>query len=261
MNWFKKAYNISTVEPNSYYVVVSPIQFYEWRFAGVVPEGTKCSKLLPPSDIITYDQVIASIIAQPHQLNRQKTETTLGEDVKTSVVLKVGQLQNPTELLQRYHNLLSEFSKKFEGFKSTSITQQYIISRQAEPRLYRLTTEAEDSVKMEYFGAVKEISENIAELRTLLQNKAQVKSGRAYEMADFRKVENIYTYINNVGIPIDPTRFQLLIRESNVQPQRTRHLSWKECYLELTPEAQDMYDKINHFQSLKWVQAALRFER
>jgi len=259
VSWFKKAYNISQVEPNSYYSVVSPIRFYEWRYTGVIPKGTKCSKRLPPSDIIAYndEKLVVSIIANSDQLKPQEGNFILAEDIRSPVVLKIGQLQNPREILQRYGNLLDEFRRKFEDFKTTASTQEYLISRHDNPQLYRISSQDNDEVKIENFGSIRDISKNITELRKILSQQSQQKKGRAYEIADLRKVENIYTYIGNVGIPIDPTRFQLLIRKSNIKPQTARYISWRDCYFELNPEAKEMDNRINHFQSFSWAKAAL----
>ena len=136
MSWFKKALSISIQDPGSYYVVVEPVEFYEWRHAGVIPKNTKCSSLLPPSEIFTEGYIIASINANENDIISGK----LVSDIQSTIVLKVGYMPSKADLIQKYHSLDSDFKRKLHSFKHTCISQGYIVVPEDEDisKLYRV---------------------------------------------------------------------------------------------------------------------------
>jgi len=60
MSWFRKALNITTVHPDSFYTSMDPGEFYEWKFTGIIPKGKIFTKKLPPSEVFTAGKIIAT---------------------------------------------------------------------------------------------------------------------------------------------------------------------------------------------------------
>ena len=248
MNWLKKAFTISQPEEGVYYIITDPIQFYELRHSGVIPKDTSVSTSLPRSDFFTSGKVAASVRLLPSSVINNK----LSEDARSQLILKIGELQTEGEIYQRFTNLDNEFKRNLEFFKSTSLSQKYFISHNKEPHLYRLSG-TKDKVLLESFGPVEDIMEKLNTLRVQMTKDGQSKHGRAYELSDLRKMENLHTIISNPSLPLDATKIEWLLVTANMKPETGKEMNWLDCYLSLDHVAEDMHNRMNKFLSLQWV--------
>ncbi len=251
MSWFKRALADSVREPGSHYVVADPVEFYEWRHSGTIPKGTKCSTLLPPSEIFTEGYVIASINVDENKVIDGK----LSFDVQSPIVLKVGCMPSRAELMQRYHNLDDSLKRSLQSFKQTCLSQGYVVVPEDEDlvNLYQVLPHNEDQAKLRSFGSVADIIERLAKLRDELDQKAQTKMGRAYEMADWRHIENLHTYMTNKKLPLDATKIAFLLEEAKIEPVSNKVIDWLDCHAELAPGTKEMRDRIRKFRNFNWV--------
>lgn len=251
MSWFKKALAISVVEPGSYYVVVDPVEFYEWRHSGVIPKDTKCSALLPPSEIFTDGYIIVSINANEEDIVGGK----LKADIQSTALLKVGHMPSREELIQRYHNLDDDFRRNLHSFKQTCLSQGYLVVPEDEDsvKLYRILPHNDTQVRLQSFGSISDITERLSKLRDVLDVSARTKTGRAFEMEDWRRVENMYTFMTNKNLPLDATKIAFLLEKAEIEPKSNKIIDWINCYAELTPEAKKTRDKVQKFRSFNWV--------
>jgi len=249
MSWLKQAFTVTTLEPDSHYVVVDPIQFYEWRHKGVIPINTKCSRTLPPSQVFTEGLIIATIQASEDKITNSK----LNADVNVPIVLKVGYMPSMNELIHRFHDLDDEYKRKSHQFKQTCLSQQFVILDDGkDANLYRVIPENEQA-SLQSFGTINDIMEKFHKVRAELEKKTQSKTGRAFEMADWRRVENLHLYLTNKDLPIDASKVSFLLHKAETKPQSTKIVSWANCYATLNPEAKEMHDRMQRFRSLEWV--------
>lgn len=250
MSWLLKAFTTCQMSPDSFYLLVDPVTFYEIRHTNVIPKGTKLSKRMPPSDTFTKDIVLATAIVSPDLVSGEH----LSQDVKSPIVLKIGSLRSPHEIYQRYIRLDETLQRRLKDFKDTSLSQQYIVSRTEEPRLYRITEGANNVASLECFGTLKDITEKSDEMRHALNEMASKKQGRSYEAADLLRVENIYTYMKNDLLPVDPAKIAFILRKAGIKPISHTEEAWLNCFTFLNDEAKHLRDEIRSFHSMKWVQ-------
>jgi len=250
MSWLVKAFTTCQMKEGDFLLLLDPVAFYEMRHTKLIPEGTKLSKSLPPSDTFTNDVVLASVTV-PSSL---VVGGHLERDVKAIVVLKIGSLRSPHELYQKYTRLDDVFKRRLKDFKDTSLSQQYMVSRNDDPKLYRITEGFNDSASLECYGSLEEITEQSNEMRKALNELASKKTGRSYEAADLLRVENIHTYMKNNLLPLDPAKIAFILRKAGIKPiARTEH-KWLDCFATLNEDARALREEIIAFRSMKWVQ-------
>jgi len=253
MSWLVKAFTTCQMKDGEYLLLLDPVGFYEMRHTKIIPEGTRLSQTLPPSDTFTNDIVLASATL-PSSL---VVDGRLERDVKSVIVLKIGSLRSPHELYQRYARLDDTLKRNMKSFKDTSLSQQYIVSRNDEPKLYRITESFNGSANLECFGSLKDITKQSNEMRQALNELASKKTGRSYEAADLLRIENIYTYMKNDLLPIDPAKIAFILRKAGIKPVSHTEEKWSECFAALNDDAKAMRDDIRAFRSMKWVQEFL----
>lgn len=250
MSWLVKAFTMSQ-RGDEYFLLTDPLLFYEIKYTNTIPAGTEVSRYLPPSDIFASDIILSSAKLSPENIDKG----VLTSDVKSGIVLKIGKLTTPIELFQKYIRLDDDFRRKLHSFKDTSLSQQYLVSKTDKPKLYRISQGFDNTAKIECYGTLKDIAEQSSEMRKALSDSASKKTGRSYETADWRRVENIYTYMENSLIPLDPAKMAFILRKSNIKPISSTEEQWLDCFTNLDKEAQTLRDKIRHFHSLRWVQS------
>lgn len=249
MSWIKDALSISQLDNDDYYIVTDPIQFYEWKWTGVVSKGTKVSKLLPPSEVFTNGFIVINAPIPKDAIQNGK----LSCDVNTSVQMKIGQIQSPAELLDRYIAMDKEFKKGIDDFKKNCLSQKYIISHGKDPHLYKVSAIDDTSVMVSNFGPLDDLGKQIEEFRRMTNYLSHQKIGRAYEWEDARKIDNIVTFMSNKGLEIDGAKFDVLISKSGLKPLSSNKESWIDCYCTMHPEATETKGKMAKFRSLYWV--------
>ncbi len=256
MSWFRKALSICVPEPGSYYTTIDPLDFYEWRFTQTIPKGSIFTSYLPPSDIFTEGKIIASAVLPQSTLKKSDSgghETTC--DVGADVVLKVGCMPSPEELLTKYSDTKKELETGLDRFKEGALTRRYLTSQTKKPHLCRIDAFDDNSVTLHNFGVVNDLVEKFMTLRQALIDDAMDKHGRAHEMEEFRRYDNAITFINNKDIYVDASKMDRLLHSSGVKSKISKTIPWKECYLEMSPGAQLLSARLKQFDSKKWVQA------
>jgi len=257
MSWLRTAFTICTPDEKAYYTVIDPIEFYEWRFTNVAEKGHFFTRKLPPSDIFTEGQVIASANITESSLKPERGGYTLSENSPVDVTLKIGHMPNPQELIDRYHDAVKRRDKGIEAFKQDLSTRIYISSQDDNPHLFRLSHYTDENVTMHNFGLITDLTEQFAVVRQSLVNESLNKKGRAHEMEEFRRFENAMTFINNSHLYVDSSKLDRLIETAKIKAMQTKTLPWMECYLDISPEAQSLDNRIKHFEEQTWVKSVL----
>ncbi len=260
MNWLKKALTITTPESGSYYTAVDPMEFYEWRFTGTIPEDTIFTKKLPRSDIFTEGLVIVSAVIPPESLHETgKFGYQLKNDIQVEAVLHAGQVQSPRETTERYIEIKKSFDERVKMFKKSCENRMYFFSSDKPSHLYFITKSEGNKVEMSNFGTTSELSKKLADVRSHLINTSMKRTGIAYEMEDFRRFENAMEFMSNPNIPVDYAKIETVVRIADLQPENTRTLNWDECYLEISPEARKTQSLIKKYESLTWLKHSLQY--
>lgn len=257
MSWLRTAFFISTPDPQAYYTVLDPVEFYEWRFTKRAPKGQAFTHKLPPSDIFTEGKVIASATVTESSLKPSASGYVLTEDSPVDVRIRVGQMSSPQELLDRYHEMTRTLDRGMDAFKKNLLTRLYIDSKTDNPHLFRISHYTDEDVTMHNFGPIKDLIEKFSLVRQSLIEKSMDKTGRAHEMEEFRRYENAMTFTNNSHLHVDSSKLDRLIETSGVKALRTRTLSWVECYLDTSPEARQLDSRIKHYEDQTWVKSVL----
>ena len=258
MSWLRTAFTICSPDIDAYYTVLDPIEFHEWRFTNKAPKGHLFTRSLPPSDIFTEGQIIASAIVPESNLESSKGGGyALAVDGPVDVQLKVGYMPSPQELIDKYDNLVKMQSKGIEAFKEDLLTRLYVNSSTDNPHLFRLSHYTDEEVTMHNFGSVEELTKQFASVRSAILDEAMDKTGRSYEMEEFRRYENVMIFSNNSHLHVDSSKLDRLIESSGVKALQTKTLPWLECYLDVSPGARQVSDRIQHFEDQKWVRAVL----
>lgn len=257
MSWLRTAFTICSPDPRAYYTVLDPVEFYEWRFTNKAPKGYLFTHNLPPSDIFTEGRVIASAVVPESNLKRNKRGYTLVADGPVDIQLKVGYMPSPQELINKYKNLVQMQNKGMEAFKEDLLIRLYVNSSTDNPHLFRLFHHTDEEVTMHNFGSIEELAKQFALARSSILDEAMGKTGRSYEMEEFRRYENAMTFINNSHLHVDASKMDRLIESSGAKALQTKTLPWLECYLDVSPGARQTSDRIQHFENQKWVQAVL----
>lgn len=257
MSWFRKALNISTPEPGSYYTVLDPLEFHEWRYNGTAPKGSVFTLKLPPSDIFTEGKIIATALLSDEQLEKKAHGWELTKTSPIQIMLRVGCMPSPQELLDKYKIYKDSFDKGLNSFKSYLATRLYINSQTEEPHLFRVHHWDDKSVTLHNFGSVNDLIESFSEIREALSQEAMDKTGRAFELEEFRRYENAMTFVNNSHLHVDASKMDRLLETSGIKSKQTKTITWKECFLEASHGAQLLDEMLNEYNSKKWVQIAL----
>ena len=257
MSWLRTAFTICSPDLRAYYTILDPVEFHEWRFTNRAPKGYLFTHKLPPSDVFTEGQVIASAVVPESNLKPSKKGYALVVDSPVDIRLKVGYMPSPQELMDKYNDLVRMQSKGVEAFKEDLLTRLYINSSTDNPHLFRLKHYTNEEVTMHNFGSIEELTKQFALVRATLIEESMDKTGRSHEMEEFRRYENAITFTNNSHLHVDASKMDRLIETSGVKALQTKTLPWLECYLDVSPGARQTADRIQLFEDQKWVQAIL----
>ena len=257
MSWLRTSFTICTPDSQSYYTVLDPVEFYEWRFTNKAPKGHIFTHKLPPSDVFTEGKVIASAMVTESSLKPSKNGYVLTEDSSVDVKIRVGEMPSPQELMDRYHNMTKSRDRGMDAFKEDLLTRLYINSMTDNPHLFRISHYTDEDVTMHNFGSVKDLIEQFALVREVLIQESVDKTGRSHEMEEFRRYENAITFANNSHLHVDSSKLDRLIETSGVKALQTRTLPWTECYVDVSPGARQLNDRIKHYEDQTWVKSVL----
>lgn len=257
MSWLRTAFNICMQDAQAYYTVLDPIEFYEWRFVNNAPKGHVFTHKLPPSDVFTEGKVIASAIVTESSLKPSKSGYVLKEDSPVDVKIRVGRMPSPQELMDRYHELRRTRDRSMEAFKENLLTRLYVDSKTDNPHLFRISHYTDEDVTMHNFGSIKDLTEQFALVREALIEESMDKTGRAYEMEEFRRYENAMVFTNNSHLHVDSSKLDRLIETSGVKALQTRTLPWTECFLDISPGARQLDERIKYYEDQTWVKSIL----
>jgi len=253
MSWFRKALTITTVYEDSFYTAIDPGEFYEWKFTGIIPQGKIFTKRLPESSIFTEGYVIATARLPESALVKSGFGFETKQPIKSDIFIQAGQIQTPKEIIDRYHKIRFQLDNGVEIFKNSISSRPYFVNNE---HIYHVSSSG-DKARMTNYGPVKKISEQLSELRVLLNQQSLKKSGRAFEMSDFRRFENAMTFLDNVNVPVDSLKIETILKASNISPQNSKEVVWSDCFLEISNDARMMNEILKRYESLSWVRTAL----
>jgi len=256
VSWFRSALSISVPEPGSYYSVIDPINFYEWRFTGIVPKGTTFTKQLPPSDIFTQGQVIVSASIPDDFIKTVDNNPRLSKDTQTDVILKVGCMPSFTELIDKYKDLSSNFKRSLSSFKDDIVVRKFIYSDVMKPSLFGVSKFTKDEVTFDNYGPLDEVKKRFAKTREFLLLDSEKKVGRAYEMEKFLNYEKNMQFVNNSNLHVDELKISHLINNSGLKSKSTETISWQDFYLKSSQKARNIHKSMSLFENAKWFQAS-----
>ncbi len=256
MSWFRKALSICLPEPGSYYTVIDPAEFYEWRFTHQAPKGALFSLHLPPSDIFTEGKVIASASLSDQYLKQVEKGFRLQSNALVEVILKVGAIPTPQELLDKYDTTLKTFATGIERFKVDALTRLYLVSQSETPHLFRIANYTAENVTMQNYGPIEDLIKKIGEAQNFLQEAVTKKKGRAFELEEWRRFQNAMDFVNNSHLHVDASKMERLLTSAKIEPTSVKKISWKECYLETSENAQLLHEQIEKFGANEWVKAS-----
>lgn len=257
MSWLRTAFSISSPNTQAYYTTLDPIEFYEWRFTHKAPKGHMFTRQLPPSDIFTEGKVIVSAVVVESSLKTNKSSYVLKEDSPVDVSIVVGQMSSPQELIDRYYEIKKTRDRGLIAFKEDLVTRLYVDSQTDDPHLFRMAHYTDENVTMHNFGSIKDLNEQFALVREALQKESTSKTGRAFETEEFRRYENAMVFTNNSHLHVDSSKLDRLIETSGVRALRTRTLSWEELYLDTSPGARHLNERIKHYEDQTWIKSVL----
>ena len=260
MSWFRRALTISTPDPGSYYAVINSGEFYEWRYTQTAPKGSIFTACLPPTDIIAEGKIIVSAFVDEDKLVKKADAFELKEDSPVEVVLRVGCMPSPQELLYKHKESQKAFERGLDRFKEDIPTRLYVDSQTKDPHLFRISHWTQNDVTLHNFGSIKTLIKQFSEMREALAQDVMDKTGRAHEMEEFRRYENAMTFINNSHLHVDASKMDRLIQSAGIKSVQTRKIPWKECYLELSHGARVLQEQIDRFNTNTWVEASLANE-
>lgn len=259
MSWLKSALTISTLSSNTYFTTVDPAEFYEWRFQGIIPKGTRFSKILPRSDTFTTGSLIVNAELDPNIFDKKGNDLVLTDNVTTHIMLTVGYIASPHELIEKYQMSSDQFDRDVGRFRTEAARRIFWVSKEDPAKLYRLVHTDDSSVYLENYGSVKEVFAKLRETGKMLEQKAGQKQGRAREMDTWRRYDNIMTHFNNGTLPLDTAKLEFVLKAASLKVQSMRSTSWKDFYIEMFPDVQAKLDNQKEFMSKNWVKHTLTF--
>lgn len=256
MSWFRRALSICMPDPGSYYTVIDPAEFYEWRFTRHAPKGALFSLQLPPSDIFTQGKIIASATLSDQYLKQAGKAFRLQSNALVEVILKAGAIPSPQELLDKHNTALKTFSTGIERFKEDALTRLYLTSQSKVPHLFRIVNHTTTSVTMENYGPIEDLVKKVGESKSLFEAAANKKKGRAYELEEWHRFKNTMDFVNNSHLHVDASKMKRLLTSANIEPTGVKRISWQDLYLKISQNAQSIHEQIERFGAKEWVKAS-----
>jgi hypothetical protein len=252
--WLRQALTISVPEPGSYYTVLDPLDFYEWRYNGFAPKGAIFTTKLPPSDIFTEGKVIASAVVPIQNLAKADRHFKLNQDTPISIIIKAGHIPNPTELLAKYNQMKTSFAQGLKSFKEHLILKKYTFSQSKDPHLMKLHSSTDDEITLQSLGSIEDLTAQFANIHSALSKECIEKIGRSREVEKFRRYDNAMTYVNNSHLDIDTAKMDQLIKSVSITSAPVKKTSWRDCYIEMSVGGGIIAEQMQEYESKKWVQ-------
>jgi hypothetical protein len=259
MSWFRHV--IESQDTDSYYATVSPEQFYELRFTQTIPKHTVVSKRLPSSRIYNENGIMVSVAMPKNSLMKTKAGMKVREDTKSEVVLLAGAIISPKELIEKYKRLTKSFESGLDSFKRKSNINDFLPQVSNKSMVYKIGSFDDNEVELLNFGEVDEVYEKLSIAQINISSSSKIRTGRAYEMSDAMKFEDIMSTARQNNVPFDTTKFQFLVQKAGLKPNNNKKISWCECYMEICPDAKALHERISKFNDLQWVRHTLANHR
>lgn len=253
MNWIKKLsqYNMGDV----YYTVVDPADFYEWKFSGTIPQGTRFTKRMPPTSSFTTGQIIA-VSRINSNLKEEDGVFRTTDDISADIHLHAGSVLSPSDVAKKYIDMINTFQKEVDSFKERVLLEKYALMGTDPVCLYKFEDKGNVAVLYNY-GPLSEARKKLSVAQKYLMNEAMKKKGRSYELEDFRRFENFLTLIDNKNIPVSYSVIDNAIRLAGIKPEKEESINWTKCYIKLSEEGKSNYNKIQALSEMKWLKHAV----
>jgi len=256
MSWFRKALSVCLPESGSYYTVIDPAEFYEWKFTQHAPKGALFSRHLPPSDIFTEGKIIASASLSDQYFKQVDKGFRLQSSIPVDLVLTAGVIQTPQELLDKYNNTLKTFNSGVNSFKEDALIRLYLISKSDVPNLHLVADHTDTNLTLHNYGPIKDVLKKIGDTESLFQKSIVERKGRAFELEEWKRFQNAMDFVNNSHLHVDASKMERLLMSAKIEPVGKIKTSWHDYYLESSESAQVLYSQIEKFSQNKWVRAS-----
>lgn len=228
------------------------MEFYEWRFTQSIPKETALHKQRPSLEVITQGGLIVSASLLDSEVETFNGKTRLKVNTNAPVTLEVGQIQTPFELIDKLNALTKKFNTGVEQFKQLCLSGRHFIDNQENPHLYKVSFGTISTAQIYNYGPFEAILKKLSSYEKSLEYKSQHKTGRAFELGDFKRLQNTMGFLD---ISVDHFRIAKMIELGNIDPQHKNDLSWEDCYVKLVSEANETKNFIDKYSSMQWVRA------
>jgi len=258
MNWVK---NITDINNSICYASILPEEYYEWIYNScTIRQGTVFNHYKFPIDKIADGSIIISASIPSNILKKSSRGLITIRPLQTHVSIEAGNITSKEEILNRYNDMKSNFNRGYNLFRQGLESRIFIIKsgKKKHNKLYKivLSDHNSDYVLLEDYGEIAEIIKKIQVAQKLLRNKAQKKTGRAYEMSDFIKFNKLVDFIK-YDIKNAGPKWQFVVKTAHIKPTGRHKEKWSDLYKSMSIKAQDTYNYINQIESLEWIKPYL----
>jgi len=236
----------------TYYVSLTPEQYYECRFNQSIPAGTRVSESRQITGAIS-DLIVASVDLPVAEVKTSSEGLHIKRAVPAILMHEAGRLVSPEDLLADRKKKIAQFRRVVEGFREKSKLNKFAISTTEDPKLYMFDSIDDENVRLLHFGRITEVVQKIVEKRAELGAISQIPTWRSREMADLVRYDNAVVYLRNIGLATDPTKLQQILRAALGESQHTQKVSWAACLKQIHPQIAKIYNGLEGFYDLNWV--------
>lgn len=253
MNWLRKCANHQ--DTGVFFTAVDPADFYEWKSTGTIPQGSRFSSLMPPSEVFSKGFVVATVFLPESSL--EKTEDNmyrLKENTSAGVDFYVGSVLSPSEVIEKYHSMQRKFDKDTDHFRRTTLSQMFAVSPY-DDKVYQVT-EKNGKAHIEEYDTFPNIQKTLTLARRAIAQQSTKKQWRSFDLQPLRRFENTFVMMNNKNILVEPLDVAKMFNIANIKPLRAYDTSWPEYYVKMSEDAEKVQEKLSSLRSLSWIKAA-----
>lgn len=249
--WFKKALTVTPFDHKSFYAVVDPYDFYEYKHLQTIPIGTLFTKQLPPTEIVATGKIVISVKVDSSIFKRENNHFILQQAIDEVPTILLGQIPSAQELRSQYNHMQKERLVKISSFKENSKSLHFYVDADI---LYRVTSDNINAMVYN-FGKIADVIETLEQHREKLKKESDTKKGRAHEMDLFMRYNNALSYIKALGLSYNNEKLNYLISEAKIEPRFQNKLSWEQCYYKFGDGAKRLVDRIQQLSCKAWLKS------
>lgn len=240
-----------------FYALFTPEDYYECCFYNKVASGTEFFKNQPSSLEVLNNKIITAISLSLDDFIIKDSKYLLKEDLNQVPKIKSGKLTTPTELLKIYQDKIFQFNLNLQKFSDTIKEQRLIVisTKESPSSVLELFQHDKENLEFNFYGAIEEIKDAFSKNLAQLKKESSQKQRISFDMTDYTTFEKFYNMVSNNNF--DFLKISYLIRKTNIKPKHSIKLSYLDCYLKVSEEANRNYETINKFKKYNWVKYLL----